>query len=89
MSWTGLGSEHVMNMTSMTFAPDTNGGGVVEIRATSRHNHWILLDSTWAKFLGVHKTDGVYQIRSRELMLKLVQLQVEYEASLIPTPTVS
>ena len=44
-------------------------------RTRRRPNHWIILDTAWAKLLGVRKTAGVYQIRSNELQLKLFLLQ--------------
>ncbi len=55
--------KYAMNTTSV----------VVRFRRRSqrRRNHWVLLDSAWAKLLGVRKTAGVYQIRSNELQLKL------------------
>ena len=43
-------------------------------RTRRRPNHWIILDTAWAKLLGVRKTAGVYQIRSNELQLKLFLL---------------
>jgi hypothetical protein len=55
---------------------DTSVSGVKPRRRSQRRrNHWIILDSAWAKLLGVRKTAGVYQIRSNELEFKLFLMQ--------------
>src|SRR4051812_48701896 len=59
---------------------ETGTPGVSRVKSTRkrtrrRPNHWIILDTTWAKLLGVRKTAGVYQIRANELQLKLFLLQ--------------
>jgi hypothetical protein len=33
-----------------------------------RPDHWVYLDQSWAKRLGVKRTAGMYRIRSRELV---------------------
>jgi hypothetical protein len=46
-----------------------------KIRSTTRRNHKIILDGTWAKLLNARKTAGVYQIGSSQLRLQLLSLQ--------------
>jgi hypothetical protein len=41
-----------------------------------RRSPWVLVDSAWAKQLGVTRTAGEYRITRRELMLKLAGEQV-------------
>ena len=46
-----------------------------------RADHWILLDRSWAKRLGVARTAGVYRIRSRELIRRLSAENLGVDAS--------
>jgi hypothetical protein len=69
-----------MKTTSVPVSHQEIGTGVSGVKSTRkrnrrRSNHWIILDTAWAKLLGVRKTAGVYQIRSNELQLKLFLLQ--------------
>jgi hypothetical protein len=69
-----------MKTTSVPVSQQETGTGVSGVksarkRTRRRPNHWIILDTTWAKLLGVRKTAGVYQIRANELQLKLFLLQ--------------
>jgi hypothetical protein len=69
-----------MKTTSVAVSQQETGTGVSGVKSTRkrnrrRPNHWIILDTAWAKLLGVGKTAGVYQIRSNELQLKLFLLQ--------------
>ena len=69
-----------MKTTSVPVSQQETGTGVSGVksarkRTRRRPNHWIVLDTAWAKLLGVRKTAGVYQIRSNELQLKLFLLQ--------------
>lgn len=80
-----------MNATSVAVRHEETGTGVSGVKSTrrrsqSRRNHWVVLDSTWAKLLGVRKTAGVYQIRSNELQFRLFLMQEVSESS-APTPT--
>jgi hypothetical protein len=80
-----------MSATSVAVRPEETGTGVSGVKSTGRRsqrrrNHWIVLDSAWAKLLGVRKTAGVYQIRSNELQFRLFLMQ-EAPGSSVPTPT--
>jgi hypothetical protein len=46
----------------------SNDGGR---RAARVSNHWIIVDASWAKRLGLRRDAGVYRIRSRDLVLRL------------------
>lgn len=61
-------------------------GAKSKIRSQRRRNHRIILDSAWAKLLGVRKTAGVYQIRSNELQFRLFLMQ-EAPGSSAAAPT--
>jgi len=41
-----------------------------------RRSSWILVDSAWAKQLGVTRTSGVYRITRNELIRKLAMEQL-------------
>jgi hypothetical protein len=80
-----------MSAMSVAVRPEETGTGVSGVKSTGRRsqrrrNHWIVLDSAWAKLLGVRKTAGVYQIRSNELQFRLFLMQ-EAPGSSVPTPT--
>lgn len=47
----------------------------------SRRNHWVLLDRSWARRLGVKRSAGVYRIRSHELFRRMAQERAEMAAS--------
>ena len=64
-----------MDTTSVAAPREETGTGVSRAKFRRRRNHAILLDTAWAKLLGVRKTAGVYQIRANELQLKLFLLQ--------------
>jgi hypothetical protein len=69
-----------MKTTSAPVSQQETGADASGVKSTRkrnrrRPNHWIVLDTAWAKLLGVRKTAGVYQIRSNELQLKLFLLQ--------------
>jgi hypothetical protein len=69
-----------MKTTSVAVSQQETVTGVSGVKSTRkrnrrRPNHWIILDTAWAKLLGVRKTAGVYQIRANELQLKLFLLQ--------------
>jgi hypothetical protein len=85
------GVRYTMTKTSVAVPHKETTTGVPAVKSTKkrsqrRRNHWILLDSAWAKLLGVRKTAGVYQIRSNELQFKLFLMQ-EAPGSSAPTPT--
>jgi hypothetical protein len=75
-----------MDMTSVAAPREETGTGVSRAKFRRRRNHAILLDTAWAKLLGVRKTAGVHQIRSNELGLRLLLMQ-ELPGSSAPTPT--
>jgi hypothetical protein len=80
-----------MTTTSVAVRHEETGTSVSGVKSTRRRsqrrrNHWILLDTAWAKLLGVRKTAGVYQIRSNELQFKLFLMQ-QPPVSSAPTPT--
>jgi hypothetical protein len=80
-----------MNAASVAVWHEETSTGVSGVKSTRRRsqrrsNHWIFLDSAWAKLLGVRKTAGVYQIPSNELQLKLLLMR-EAPGSSAPTPT--
>jgi hypothetical protein len=84
-------SENTMTTTIVAVPHEETGTGVSAVKSTRRRsrrrrNHWIILDSAWAKLLGVRKTAGVYQIRSNELEFKLFLMQ-EAPDSTTATPT--
>jgi hypothetical protein len=54
---------------------EATGAGVPGLRWPKERNHWIVLDTAWAQWLGVRREAGVYRIRSIELMLRLAQLE--------------
>lgn len=79
-----------MSTTSVAVRPEETGTGVSGVksagrRSQRRRNHWIVLDSAWAKLLGVRKTAGVYQIRSNELQLRLFLMQEAPGSSATPS----
>jgi hypothetical protein len=75
-----------MDTTSVAVPREEIGTGVSRAKFRRRRNHAILLDTAWAKLLGVRKTAGVHQIRSNELGLRLLLMQ-ELPDSSAPTPT--
>jgi hypothetical protein len=75
-----------MDTTSVAAPREETGTGVSRAKFRRRRNHAILLDTAWAKLLGVRKTAGVHQIRSNELGLRLLLMQ-ELPGSSAPTPT--
>src|ERR1700710_1679517 len=75
-----------MDTTSVAVPREEIGTGVSRAKFRRRRNHPILLDTAWAKLLGVRKTAGVHQIRSNELGLRLLLMQ-ELPGSSAPTPT--
>ncbi|MDT7718059.1 MAG: hypothetical protein QOH09_4051 [Pseudonocardiales bacterium] len=75
-----------MNTTSVAAPREETGTGVSGLKFRRRRNHAILLDTAWAKLLGVRKTAGVHQIRSNELELRLLLMQ-EVSGLNAPTPT--
>ncbi len=52
-----------------------------EINRGRRHDHWVYLDRWWAQRLGVKRTAGMYQIRSRDLIRRLSQETLGVDAS--------
>lgn len=51
---------------------DSKTAGISGAHIGRRRDHLVILDSTWGKLLGARKIAGVYQIRSSELLLKLM-----------------
>lgn len=69
-----------MKTTSVPVSQQETGAGVSRVKSPRGRNrrrphHWIILDTAWARLLGVRKTGGVYKIRANELQLKLFLLQ--------------
>jgi hypothetical protein len=69
-----------MKTTSVPILQPETGTGVSRVKSPRGRNrrrphHWIILDTAWARLLGVRKTGGVYRIRANELQLKLFLLQ--------------
>lgn len=51
---------------------------------TNRHHrpdHWVYLDRSWAKRLGVKRTAGTYRIRSRDLVRRAFLENLGVDAS--------
>lgn len=46
-----------------------------------RADHWIYLDRSWARRLGVQRTAGVYRVRSRDLVRRLSRENLGVDAS--------
>ena len=49
----------------------------------SRTKGYVLLDSTWASILGVHRSGGVYRITHWQLRERLAQLQPSYPETVL------
>jgi hypothetical protein len=75
-----------MNTTSVAVRHEEASTGTSRVKFRRRRPHWIILDTAWAKQLGVRKTAGVYQIRSNELQLRLLLME-KIPGFSAPTPT--
>jgi hypothetical protein len=64
-----------MNPTNVANPREESSAGASKINFRRGWNRSIILDSTWAKALGVRRTAGVYRIRSDELQARLFLMQ--------------
>lgn len=66
--------------------PGDSAASVVEARSVQRRTKgYVILDSTWARRLGVRRSGGMYRIVHRELMERLRLQQVPMDRVLNPS----
>lgn len=64
----------VLGETEASGGPKLSQRSALRSRRRSKPNHWVVLDSTWAKRLGVYRTRGMYHITTRDLVSRLSEM---------------